>query len=252
MDKNDKEDEQPKGASSTPGKGGRVTMHDKVLASLQYGLMSGFFLPGQVLSLRKIAANLDTSLMPVRESVSRLVAAHALEELPNRTVRVPKLSARGLIELFEVRTLIEGMAARVACERVTDELIEELGEINDRLLAAHAQNDMGQVLIANKEFHFAIYRAANSDILMPLIESLWLRCGPTMYFSMNSPRNLWDTSMHLRLLDAFRAKDTGAAETAMVDDIMKTGAYLIAEAQREPETGPFASLSNAFRLDRGL
>ncbi|MGV6876378.1 GntR family transcriptional regulator [Pseudochelatococcus sp. B33] len=249
MQEMDVEETQSVAKGPIPGRAGRVTMQDKVLASLQYGLMSGFFVPGQTLSLRKIAASLNTSLMPVRESLSRLVAAHALEELPNRTVRVPRLSVRGLIELFEVRTLVEGMAARVACERVDDAMIRDLNTINEQLLAAHAQKDMAQVLIANKNFHFTIYRSANSDILMPLIESLWLRCGPTMYFSMNSPRNLWDTSTHLRMLEAFRANDATAAQEAMVEDIMKTGDYLIAEARIEPTTGPFASLSKVHRAE---
>jgi DNA-binding GntR family transcriptional regulator len=226
-----------------PKPAGRGAVQDWVLASLQRGLMSGLFLPGQVLSLRKLAASLGTSPMPVRESLSRLVAANELEELPNRTVRVPRLSATGLVELFEVRVLIEGMAARVACEKATDGLVVRLAAINDTLLAAHRRQDIAQVLIANREFHFAIYEAANSDILMPLIESLWLRCGPTMYFSLNSPKNLWDTSHHLALLKALKRRDGEKAQQAMTADIRKTGDYLVKEASSEPASGPFASLS---------
>jgi DNA-binding GntR family transcriptional regulator len=221
----------------------RGSVQNRVLASLQYGLMSGLFMPGQVVSLRKLAASLGTSPMPVRESLSRLVAARALEELPNRSVRVPRLSATGLVELFEVRTLVEGMAARIACERADDALIRELSAINDTLLLAHQAQNMEDVLIANRKFHFALYERVNSDILMPLIESLWLRCGPTMYYAMNSPKSLWDTSFHLELLDALRLRDTQRAQAAMVADIRKTGDYLAREAATPHTSGPFATLS---------
>jgi DNA-binding GntR family transcriptional regulator len=229
-----------------PQPSGRGSVQDRVLASLRYGLMSGLFVPGQVVSLRKLAESLGTSPMPVRESLSRLVAANALEELPNRSVRVPRLSAKGLVELFEVRTLIEGMAARIACEQVTESLIDELAAINGALIAAHRKRDMAAVLVQNQKFHFRVYKAANSDILMPLIESLWLRCGPTMFHSFVAPKDLWDTSQHLALLDAFRRRDRQAAQKAMVADIRKSGDYLVSEAASKPLSGPMAQLSNIF------
>lgn len=217
-------------------------MQSMVLDRLRFGLMSGVFVPGQTLSLRSLAAALGTSPMPVRESLSRLVAARALEEVSNRTIRVPRLTLTGLIELFELRTHVEGMAARIACERANAALIDRLTELNDRILTAHAEQNMDRVLVENRHFHFAIYESANSDILMPVIESLWLRCGPTMYHSFSSPKSLWDTSCHLRLLDAFVAGDAQAARLAMVNDIMKTGDFLIAEAKRTRQSGPLAEL----------
>jgi DNA-binding GntR family transcriptional regulator len=226
----------------------RGQVQDRVLATLRYGLMSGLFLPGQVVSLRKLAANLGTSPMPVRESLSRLVAAHALEERPNRSVRVPRLSPEGLAELFEVRTLIEGMATRIACEKITPELINELASVNEAVLEAHSRGAMAEVLRANQKFHFLIYRQANSDILMPLIESLWLRCGPTMYFSLNSER-LWDTSSHMQILEAMRSADKILAERAMILDISNTGKYLIATAKKLHTTGSFADLSSIIPVE---
>ena len=229
-------------APISPASKGRGAVQNQVFASLRQGLMSGLFLPGQVLSLRKLAGDLGTSPMPVRETLSRLISARALEEMPNRSVRVPRLTERGLVELFELRTLVEGMAARVACERVDDALIGRLAKINQALIAAHAAQKMDKVLEENQKFHFEIYETANSDILIPVIESLWLRCGPTMFHSFNSPRSLWDTSHHLELLEALQNRDRKRAQKAMVADIMKSGDYLIAEAARPQLTGPLARL----------
>lgn len=219
----------------------RGKVQDQVLAQLRYGIMSGLFVPGQVMSLRKLAERLGTSLMPIRESLSRLVAANALEEMPNRSVRIPVLDERSLMHLFEVRCMIEGMAARLASAHATPELIARLEESNAAVRAAHESGMMADVLKANQQFHFALYRSANSDILFPIIEALWLRCGPTMYFSLNSP-GLWDTSSHVEILEALRRKDGAAAEAAMIKDIMKTGDYLIEQARNGRSSGPFADL----------
>jgi len=227
-------------------KSARGNVQDKVLAGLRYGLMSGLFVPGQVFSLRKLAAIFGTSAMPVRESLSRLIAANALEELPNRSVRVPRLGTESLEELFELRVRVEGMAAGIAARKTTDEGVRQLEQINQSVKDAHDTGQMGEVLKANQRFHFALYRLSESSILLPMIEGLWLRSGPTMFFSLSSP-GLWDSSSHLDILEALRRRDSKAAEEAMGRDIMKTGNFLIQQSKEGIRTGPIADLS--FRLD---
>ena len=63
-----------------------------------------------------------------------------------------------------------------------------------------------------------------------------------MYFSLNSPRNLWDASTHATIIDAFRRRDGEAAAAAMVADIQITGEYLLEQAAAAPTSGPFAPL----------
>jgi len=226
-------------------KSARGNVQDKVLAGLRYGLMSGLFVPGQVFSLRKLAANFGTSAMPVRESLSRLIAANALEELPNRSVQVPRLSTESLEELFELRVRVEGMAAGIAARKMTDDGLRQLEKINQTVKDAHDTGAMGEVLKANQSFHFALYRQTSSSILLPIIEGLWLRSGPTMYFSLSSP-GLWDSSSHLDILKALERRDSAAAEEAMARDIMKTGNYLIQQSKEGVRTGPIAELSFSF------
>lgn len=230
-------------------KSARGNVQDKVLGGLRYGLMSGLFVPGQVFSLRKLAATFGTSAMPVRESLSRLIAANALEEMPNRSVRVPRLSTQSLEELFELRVRVEGMAARLAATKMTDKDLKQLIEINQAVKDAHDTGAMGEVLKANQNFHFTLYRLTESTVLLPIIEGLWLRSGPTMYFSVSSP-GLWDSSSHLDILTALERRDADASEAAMARDIMKTGAYLIQQSRNGVKTGPIAELS--FGVDIGL
>lgn len=204
----------------------RGAVRDHVLAELRRGLMVGAFVPGQVMSLRKLAMRFQTSPMPVREALTELFAANALEELPNRSVRVPLMNPDRLKELFRVREHIEGFAAKDACRKCTPALIDRLERINDKLRQAITDRKIEAALAGNQEFHFTLYGAAESEVLMPLIESLWLQSGPTMYFSMLAPGAPWNNSAHMEILDALRAGDPASVQRALTQDIRAGGRHL--------------------------
>lgn len=205
--------------SAKPARG---HVHERVLSYMRQGLMVGAFLPGQVMSLRKLAASLGTSPMPVREVLSRLVAATALEETKGGSVRVPRLSPRKLADLFGVREVIEGMAAELAGKNANPELVKELVAINEHLHAAIEKRDIHGCLVQNQKFHFRLYEAAGSEVLMPLIESLWLQCGPTMYLSLLIPSMPWDASAHEHILTALRQNSAAGARKGIASDVRGT------------------------------
>jgi len=204
----------------------RGRVHDEISARLRQGLMAGAFIPGQVMSLRKLAAAFGTSPMPIRDVLGQLVAANALEGLANRSVRVPRLNRTRLKDLFEVRGMVEGLAAKKAGANATPALISNLQAINRELKAAITKRDTLAALAANQRFHFALYAAAESEVLMPLIESLWLQCGPTMYCSLLAPEMPWDASAHDEVIEGLRRRNPIEVQRAVVRDIRTTGRHL--------------------------
>lgn len=211
----------------------RGAVQDSVLAKLRQGLMVGAFIPGQVMNIRNLAALVGTSPMPVRDALSQLLAANALEELPNRSVRVPVLSAARLQELFAVREAIECMAARRACETATPDLVEALREINRELTTSIQTQAFHQALDANQRFHFTLYRAAQSEVLMPLIESLWLQCGPTLYFSLRSANAPWTAVEHTKILTGLNRRDVQIVNEAVASDIRSVAVHLLSELKAQ-------------------
>ncbi|MBO9711670.1 GntR family transcriptional regulator [Sphingomonas sp.] len=222
-----------------PRKRGHV--QDQVLNRLRRGLMIGAFVPGQVMSLRKLAAGFGTSAMPVREALRQLVAAHALEEMPNGSVRVPRLSPERIQQIFDVREAVESMAAGIACKGDGEALAERLRPINGALKTAIYKRNILGCLEYNQAFHFTIYEAAGSEVLTPIIESLWLQSGPTMYFSLISPDMPWDATAHDEVIDAIRDGDAARVKRHIARDIRATGKHLIREQVSETLSGPFAS-----------
>lgn len=203
------------------------TMQEKVYQELRHSLMVGAFIPGQPISLRKLSESLHTSLMPVREAVNRLVAERAFETLPNRKVVIPDMSGEKLAELMYWRKTLEGKAAEQACKKVTPALIKKVESINQKLLDAVEADDFSLTLITNQEFHFTIYQAAENSILLPMIESLWLQGGPSIYFSLASPNVLWNGQFHLQAVNALKAKDPKGIRKAIENDIQVTADFLL-------------------------
>jgi DNA-binding GntR family transcriptional regulator len=218
----------------------RGSVQDGVLEKLRRGLMVGALIPGQVISIRRLAALVGTSPMPVRDALSQLLAANALEELPNRSVRVPVLSPARLQELFAVREAIECMAARRACDNATPALIRSLREINKELVTAIQARAFHDTLDANQRFHFMLYRAAASEVLMPLIESLWLQCGPTLYFSLGTANTPWTAVEHIKIVTGLVKRDADLVSDAVARDIRSTAIHLLKEASGPSFSGPLS------------
>ena len=226
----------PKNGEKLP----RGHVQEHALRYMRRGLMVGAFLPGQVMSLRKLAAGLGTSPMPVREVLSRLVAANALEETKGGSVRVPRLGPEKLNDLFAVRETLEGMAAEMAAKKSTPALVTELEAVNKQLLTAIGKRDILNCLSLNQRFHFTLYEASGSEVLMPLIESLWLQFGPTMYISLLIPSMPWNASDHEEILTGLKKNNAAMVKKWCVHDIRTTCKALLSVAGSQGIELPFA------------
>jgi DNA-binding GntR family transcriptional regulator len=218
---------QPAAAPAESERRVRGHLQNQVFERLRRGLMVGAFRPGQVMSLRKLADSFGTSPMPIREALTRLVVVSALEETTNGSVCVPRLTPSRLTELFAVRELLEGMAGEEACRHGTPELLAALKEINAELLDAIERRDVLGCLSSNQRFHFKLYEASASEVLMPLIESLWLQFGPTMYLSLLSPDMPWDASAHIEIIEGLRIGKPAAVKRGVIKDVRTTGRSLV-------------------------
>lgn len=189
-------------------------------------------MPGEQLSIRKTAEALGVSMMPVRDAISRLVADHALEVTPNRSVRVPVLSLATFTEITRIRMEIEGMAAAEAAQRPVDVLLPAIEALNAELSRemTKAQADTAVLVSLNQQFHFSVYEAAQMPVLFKMIESLWLRIGPILNYDLRqgSPRTTEQVAVahHRHLIDALRRGESQAARQAVADDIREAYEYI--------------------------
>jgi DNA-binding GntR family transcriptional regulator len=218
---------------------GRETVQDRVYSELRRALIGGLFEPSQVLTIRGLADALVTSTMPVREALGRLITEKALEALPNRSVRVPPITLERMDDLLRARILIEGEAIALAATRMTARQIAAieglLGEW-DEMRALKQKKDVDREVTLNQSFHFEIYRACGSAVLIPMIESLWLQSGPCIrvaIYAFSDAGEIDTAHYHRSIVKAIAAQDAQAAREALVADISRPFAFLRNKLQAE-------------------
>lgn len=202
------------------------TLGERVYGSLRLALQHGQLAPGQVLTIRALAAALKTSRMPVREALLRLGAEGALEVLSNGSVRMPILSSARYRELTQSRILIEGEVAAQAAQIASAKDIRALRALEKCYETSVRAGRIEEVLAANYDLHFHVYRLSGNDTLLHLIEQLWMQAGPYVARTLALVRLLSPQDQehrpfnpHRDLLSALGDRNSEAARLAIKSDI---------------------------------
>jgi DNA-binding GntR family transcriptional regulator len=221
---------------------------DRAYGALRAGILAGRYGFGERLGEIEIAAELGLSRTPVREALRRLGSEGLVEVLPNRGCRVRIWTAQDLDETYELRALLEGLAARRAAARMTAATVVELDELATRMLTADPGRgrrpaaDFDELAALNGRFHALITTTAGSaqlaSTLAPLVQlPLVMRT-----YHRYTPAALARSHAHHReLVDALRAGDGGWAESVMRSHVLAARAVLL-DSHRE-HAAPRAAVS---------
>jgi DNA-binding GntR family transcriptional regulator len=175
-------------------------------------LRAGELNPGSRLREDDVAASLGVSRTPVREAFARLQARGLVTATPIGLV-VTELTQRQIQDLYAMRAIVEGAAARLAAENASAAdlaAIRHAGENFDRIA-----NSADEYARANRLFHESIYQAARNDYLMRTVEDLndSLALLPRTTFMIEG-RSVEAKQEHAQITAAIAARDADAAEVA--------------------------------------
>jgi DNA-binding GntR family transcriptional regulator len=205
----------------------REPLWDLAHTQLREALLAGRFEPGATLTLRSLADNFRTSITPVRDAVTRLVAQGVLQHGPRNSAIVPRLTTSELKHLTVVRCALEGRAAREAAIHRDQ---PKLMELETQLATMHsliADRNLESYLVHHRKFHFEIYAMSRVPILVEMIENMWLRCGPALSFVIPEyVLSLKGSDHHTAALKAINAGNPDKAEAEIVADITEAASYL--------------------------
>jgi DNA-binding GntR family transcriptional regulator len=186
---------------------------------LRTNLICGKIAPGVPLTIRGLAETLDVSPMPVREALHRLACEGAVEAKNNRRVIVPMMTAEKFAELCEIRILIESHAAEKALPYIRDEDIGKLERIDASIDVAVEEGDVEATTLRNQDFHRSLYSANPHQIVVPLIESLWLQLGPFSRIAISKLENTYIVDRHVEAIEALKQRSSFGLRRAIEADI---------------------------------
>ncbi|MEL6963405.1 MAG: GntR family transcriptional regulator [Pseudomonadota bacterium] len=196
-------------------------LRENVYESLRDAFTRGEFAPGDSVNLRGLADQLGTSMTPVREAVRRLVAEGALIDTPSRTLMVPPFDARRMQDLKKARLALEVIVLDQAMDRIDDEALTEMEAI---LSPPKRPDRTSPDLQQNYDFHFSLYRRSQSEVLLPLIEALWLQYGAYLNLIIHDQKasQMDEHEHHHEIVKALRKDDRREAKEALTRDIERS------------------------------
>ncbi len=188
---------------------------DAAYNSLRGAILDGRLEPGSQLSVPDLARRMEISRSPVREAVQRLIADGLATAIPRKGAIVSEIEPSDLDDLFQVRALLEGLAAERAAERADAVALAGLQDLLEQHEAVVSAGDVAAQVELDMQYHRAIRKLADNSELNTILDRIEVRS----HLALNT---LWErpassrlsVDEHRAIFEAIAAADGSAARQA--------------------------------------
>ncbi|MEZ9236463.1 MULTISPECIES: GntR family transcriptional regulator [Shewanella] len=205
-----------------------ITAADKTFFELRKDIVEGEIAAGSKLSETELSTNYQVSRAVIREAINRLESCHLVERKANVGARVVALSPEGLLELYQVRESLEGMAARLAAKNMTDAEIADLNGLLNHHFDEVQSGESYYQEAGDVDFHYRIILGSkNKHLISVLIDGMYhLIRMYRVQLGMAGPRVTTAFDEHKHIVKAIANRDEELAEMLMRRHIMYSKANI--------------------------
>lgn len=151
---------------------GYKPLGDMVFDSLRKAIVTGDLKPGERIMEAQIADRLGVSRTPVREAIKKLEKEKLIEMVPRKGAYVARITSKDVLDVLELRKLLEGFSALLASERMTSKEKQKLEKISKEFAKCIESGDKEGMIQKDNEFHSLIFSSTRNEKLMDIIKSL--------------------------------------------------------------------------------
>ncbi|MEI6126126.1 MAG: GntR family transcriptional regulator [Pseudomonadota bacterium] len=207
----------------------------RVFAVIEEAVLNGSYKQGESLIESKLASELGVSRTPIREALTQLEHEGLVQLIPNKGALVTGISPKDIQDIYTIRKLVEGLAARWAAEHITEEETKELQEAVDLEEFYTSKADIEHLIQLDSRFHQGIYKASKSRPLMYMLQTFHHYIQRARTQSIGSPgRAQKALEEHKAILQAISARDGEKAERLTAAHIQKAQASLLKALSLKP------------------
>ena len=191
----------------------KYSLRGRVFQKLREDILSGKYQEPEELKEVAIGEELGVSRTPVREAFRQLELEGLIQIIPNKGAYVTGITAKDVKDIYMIRSLLEGLCARLATEKITKEQMEEMEE-NIYLADFHAQKGhMDQMAELDNRFHDILYEACDSKLLEHTLKDYheYVLRVRQKTLSTNT-RGRASNDEHRQIMEAIKAGDADRAE----------------------------------------
>lgn len=183
-------------------------LRELVLDAIRGAIMNGTLQPRERLMEIQLAEELGVSRTPIREALRKLELEGFIVMVPRKGAYVSDLSFKDIADVFEIRAALEGLAAGLAAERITDEELESMERLLVEKQEAITQEDISKLVEVDTKFHELMYQASRNVRLGNIISNLREQIQRFRLTSLSYPgRDKLSLEEHKKIVEAIQARD---------------------------------------------
>ena len=195
-----------------------MKVSDQIRMRIESATASGELLPGDAIDDIALAHHYKVSRTPVREALLQLQAQGILSSTPRGGSMVAKMNLQQLLSLWELLAELEGIAVRLACERMTNDDIKALMKLHRSSKKIADKEDMDGWQEANLKFHEIIYEGARNPFLRQEVLRIRSRTGVYRRHAFGALGRIKSSyDQHEKIVNAVEKREAEAASLCMAD-----------------------------------
>lgn len=201
----------------------KYSLRGRVFNKIREDILSGVYQENEELKENTIGSELGVSRTPVREALRQLELEGLVTIVPNKGAYVTGITKKDIHDIYMIRSYLEGLCAKWACEHITEEQIEALEEIL-YLSEFHARRGHHEQLVElDNKFHDEIYKASGSKILDHVLSDFHHYVERIRKITLSrDQRATKSNAEHAAILDAIKKRDGDLAEALAHEHIINT------------------------------
>lgn len=193
-------------------------VRDIVFEELRNAIFKGELKPNQRLIEEDIAKQMGISRTPVREALRMLENEGLVMHVPRRGVLVTGFSDEDIDEIYKIRGVLEGLAASLAVDRITNKEINELENILRDMKTLINEGKFNKLMELHNRFNYVLTRACRSPRLCGMIDTMQEYLEETRMISLSSKeRQIKAHEEHVSIVEAIKSKDKELVEKLVRD-----------------------------------
>lgn len=194
-------------------------LREIVFESMREAIISGVLEPGERLMEIQLAEEMGVSRTPVREAIRKLELEGFVVMIPRKGAYVAGVSHKDVADVFEIRAALEGLAAGLAAERVTEEEIEQMERI--LLSPSDEEMDLEDIVESDTDFHALVYKASRNERLIQILANLREQIQRFRATSLAVPGRIKDAiDEHRAIVEALARHDVEEAQSLAMSHIV--------------------------------
>jgi DNA-binding GntR family transcriptional regulator len=211
-------------------------LSEDIAESIKTAIIKGKFKPGQKISEGELAESMGISRTPLREAFRKLENEGFIKIIPRKGAVVVDIDAEEAINLYEIKSTLEGLAARLAAANMKEKDIGKLERVNEELKELIDKNDLESFYRMHTRFHEGFVKLCGNKRLIQMISNLNDHFNRFGIISLTLPGQFEKAiEQHEEIIKAYKSGDPNLVEKRVKTNVMTGGRVLVDHLTRIQE-----------------